>query len=55
MAKKLFLVTFLWSDEYGEIIKGIEIMAESSYDAIDLIKQISASKEIYSAGEITEQ
>jgi len=49
VSRRLFLVTFLGKDERGEIVKGIEIMAESSKQAMDLIKQVSMSKEIYSA------
>lgn len=49
VSKRLFLVTFLGKDERGEIVKGIEVMAESSEQAIDLIKQVSISSEIYSS------
>ena len=49
VSRRLFLVTFLGKDERGEIVKGIEVMAESSEDAINLIKEISMSREIYSA------
>lgn len=50
--KRLFLVTFLGKDERGEIVKGIEVMADSPEDAMNLIKEISVSKEIYSAVEV---
>jgi hypothetical protein len=49
VSRRLFLVTFLGKDERGEIVKGIEVMAESSEQAMDLIKQVSMSREIYSA------
>lgn len=49
VSRRLFLVTFLGKDERGEIVKGIEVMADSSEDAMDLIKEISMSSEIYSA------
>ena len=49
VSRRLFLVSFLGKDERGEIIKGIEVMAESSEQAMDLIKQVSKSREIYSA------
>ena len=49
VSKRLFLVTFMGRDEQGEIVKGIEIMANGSEDAINLIKEISMSREIYSA------
>ena len=49
VSRRLFLVTFLVKDEYGEIVKGVEIMAESSENAMNLIKEISMSREIYSA------
>jgi len=49
VSRRLFLVTFLGKDERGEIVKGIEVMAENSEQAIDLIKQVSISREIYSA------
>ncbi len=50
--RRLFLVTFLGKDECGEIVKGIEVMAENSEQAMDLIKQVSMSSEIYSAIDI---
>ena len=49
VSRRLFLVTFLGKDELGEIVKGIEVMAHSSEDAMNLIKEISMSREIYSA------
>ena len=49
VSRRLFLVTFLGKDEHGEIVKGVEIMAESSENAMNLIKEISMSREIYSA------
>lgn len=49
VSRRLFLVTFLGKDECGEIVKGIEVMADSSEDAMNLIKEISMSREIYSA------
>jgi hypothetical protein len=49
VSRRLFLVSFLGKDERGEIVKGIEVMAESSEQAMDLIKQVSISREIYSA------
>ena len=49
VSRRLFLVTFLGKDERGEIVKGIEVMADSSEDAMNLIKEISMSREIYSA------
>ena len=49
VSKRLFSVTFLGKDERGEIVKAIEVMAENSEYAMDLIKQISMSREIYSA------
>jgi hypothetical protein len=49
VSRRLFLVTFLGKDERGEIVKGIEVMADSSEDAMNLIKEISISREIYSA------
>lgn len=52
VSRRLFLVTFLGKDEYGEIVKGIEVMADSSEDAMNLIKEISMSREIYSAIEV---
>ena len=45
----MFLVSFLGKDERGEIVKGIEVMADSSEDAMNLIKEISISRDIYSA------
>jgi hypothetical protein len=49
VSRRLFLVTFLGKDERGEVVKGIEVMADSSEDAMNLIKEISMSREIYSA------
>ena len=49
VSRRLFLVTFLGKDERGEIVKGIEVMADSSENAMNLIKEISMSREIYSA------
>jgi hypothetical protein len=49
VSRRLFLVTFLGKDERGEIVKGIEVMADSSEDAMNLIKEIQISREIYSA------
>jgi hypothetical protein len=49
VSRRLFLVSFLGKDERGEIVKGIEVMAVSSEQAMDLIKQVSISREIYSA------
>lgn len=49
VSRRLFLVTFLGKDELGEIVKGIEVMAETSEQAMDLIKQVSMSREVYSA------
>jgi len=45
---RIFNVTFRGKDERGEIIKGIDVVAESSEQAMDLIRQVSASNEIYS-------
>ena len=50
--KRLFSVTYLGKDERGEIVKSIEIMAESSDHAMKMIKDVSNSREIYSAIEI---
>ncbi len=50
--RRLFSVTFLGADEYGYIVKSIEVMAESSDEAMDLVSQVSKSSEIYSALEI---
>jgi hypothetical protein len=52
VSRRLFLVTFLGKDERGEIVKGIEVMADSSEDAMNLIKEISMIREIYSAIEV---
>ena len=47
--KKVFTVTFLGRDERGFIVKGIDILAESSEHAIELVKEISRVHVIYSA------
>jgi len=49
---RIFNVTFRGKDERGEIIKGIDVVAESSEQAMDLIRQVSASNEIYSPIEV---
>lgn len=52
VSRRLFLVAFLGKDERGEIVKGIEVMADSSEDAMNLVNEISMSREIYSAIEV---
>lgn len=52
VTNRLFLVSFLGRDERGLIVRGIEIMAESSEHALQLVKDVSASTEIYSAIEV---
>lgn len=49
VSRRLFLVTFLGKDEREGIVKGIEVMADSPEDAMNLIKEVSMSREIYSA------
>lgn len=52
--EKLFLVSFLGNDERGDIVKGIKVFANSSEEAMDLIKQVNNSREVYSAIEISD-
>jgi len=52
---RIFNITFRGKDERGEIIKGIDVVAESSEQAMDLIRQVSASNEIYSTRNKCEQ
>ena len=50
--RRLFLVTYLGTDEKGDIVKGVEIMAKNSKEALQLIAEVSKSKEVYSAIEV---
>jgi len=52
VTNRLFLVSFLGKDERGLLVRGIQIMAESSEHALQLIRDISKSNEIYSAIEV---
>ncbi len=47
VSKRLFSVSYLGRDERGEIVKGVEIVAESEEHAMRLIKEINNTREIY--------
>ena len=49
VSKRLFMVSYLGKDEMGEIVKGVEIVAESEEHAMRLIKEVNNTREIYSA------
>ena len=53
VSKRLFEVSYFGEDEYGSIIKGVEIVAESEEDAMSKAKEINRSEAIYSATETT--
>ena len=50
--KKIFSVAYLGKDERGEIIKSIEVLAESSEKALEQVMEVSKSRTIYSAIEV---
>ena len=53
--EQLYEVTYLGKDDQGYIVKGVKIMATSEDDALEIIKDIRFSTEVYSATLISNQ
>lgn len=53
VSKRLFTVSYFGEDEYGSIVKTVDIVAESEEDAMSKAKEINHSEAIYSATETT--
>ena len=53
--EQLYEVTYLGKDDQGYIVEGIKIMAPSEDNALEIIKDIRFSTEVYSAILISNQ
>ncbi len=53
--EQLYEVTYLGKDDQGYIVKGVKIMATSEDNALEIIKDIRFSTEVYSAILISNQ
>ena len=50
--KRSFMVSYLGTDDQGQIVKGIEVVAENESRAIEKVLEINCAKEIYGAAEV---
>ena len=50
--KRSFMVSYLGTDDQGQIVKGIEVVAENESRAIEKVLEINCAKEIYGAIEV---
>ena len=50
--KRSFMVSYLGTDDQGQIVKGIEVVAEDESRAIEVVLEVNGAREIYGATDI---